>query len=67
MVYDGQYYKDLKYLNRDLKKVIVLDYNPQSLRQYSSNGIFLDKFDGNMEDKLLLETIPLLERKNDII
>lgn len=65
MCYDGQYYKDLKYLNRDLKKVVVLDYNEKTLRDFSNNGIFIDKFDGNMDDKLLLETIPLLERLAD--
>lgn len=44
MVYDGKYFKDLKYLNRDLKNVIVLDFNPDILRNYSTNAIFIDKF-----------------------
>lgn len=64
MVYDGSYFKDLKYLNRDLKNVVVLDCTPDSLRQYAPNGIFIDKFIGDKDDKLLLETIPFLERKS---
>jgi len=32
MVYDGTYFKDLSYLNRDLKNVIVVDFNPDCLR-----------------------------------
>ena len=61
MVYDGTYFKDLSYLNRDLKNVIVVDFNPDCLRQYASNAIFLDKFVGDKDDKQLTESIPFLE------
>lgn len=48
MVYDkGQHVKDLRYLNRDLSKVIVIDKNPEMLKYHTDNGIFLPKFEGD--------------------
>ena len=33
MVYkNGEYVKDLNYLNRDLKNVIVIDHNPKNVK-----------------------------------
>lgn len=34
MIYsNSSYYKDLKYLNRDLKRVVVIEKNPETLRE----------------------------------
>lgn len=61
MVYDkGQHVKDLKYLNRDLSKVIVIDKSPDFLKYHTDNGIFLNKFEGDQEDKELLRLLPFI-------
>ncbi|KRX00168.1 HAD-like domain [Pseudocohnilembus persalinus] len=62
MVYDkGQHVKDLRYLNRDLSKVIVIDKNPEMLKYHTDNGIFLPKFEGDQNDKELLRLLPFIQ------
>ncbi|EGR26971.1 mitochondrial translocase complex component, putative [Ichthyophthirius multifiliis] len=65
MVYDkGSYKKDLRYLNRDLRNVIVIDNDPERLpEQFRDNAIFLSTFDGSTDDNELVQTLPLLESK----
>ena len=53
--------KDLRYLNRDLKKVLVIEINPEKIAYQKENGIFLKEFTGNKEDKSLFELLPFLE------
>lgn len=61
MVYEGgRYIKDLKYLNRDLNKIIVIDHKPERLKHHTDNGIFLSEFDGDSSDQELLKLIPFL-------
>lgn len=51
MVYDkGQYVKDLRYLGRDLSRVIVIDSNPKRLKYQPENGIFISEFTGDESD-----------------
>jgi len=62
MVYeDGQYIKDLRYLNRDLNNVIVIDKNPEMLKHHTDNAIFLPEFLGDSEDGELLKLLPFLQ------
>lgn len=41
---EGRYIKDLSYLNRDLKNVIVIDHDSRNLGKYTQNGIILKDF-----------------------
>ncbi|BDD64244.1 mitochondrial inner membrane protein required for protein import [Monascus purpureus] len=58
---DGEYIKDLSYLNRDLSKVILIDTKEEHARLQPENAIVLDKWDGNPRDKTLVALIPFLE------
>lgn len=41
---DGKYIKDLSYLNRDLRRVVVIELDPSVLKYHSENGIYIPKF-----------------------
>ncbi|KAJ5735485.1 Mitochondrial import inner membrane translocase subunit tim50 [Penicillium malachiteum] len=58
---DGEYIKDLSYLNRDLSKVILLDTKEEHARLQPENAIVLDKWTGDAKDKTLVALIPFLE------
>jgi mitochondrial import inner membrane translocase subunit TIM50 len=58
----GSYIKDLKYLNRDLKKVIVIDRLKDNVRNQPENLILLPEFDGQKDDHELSKLVILLER-----
>ncbi|PWY91140.1 import inner membrane translocase subunit tim-50 mitochondrial precursor [Aspergillus heteromorphus CBS 117.55] len=58
---DGEYIKDLSYLNRDLSKVILIDTKEEHARLQPENAIVLDKWNGNPKDKTLVALIPFLE------
>ena len=53
--------KDLSYLGRDLKKVIMLDTNPKSFALQPENAIEMPKWTGNRDDTDLVGMIPFLE------
>lgn len=59
----NKYIKDLKYLNRPISRIVVVESNPERLVNYQDNGIFIEKFDGTKQDEVLRETLALLERK----
>lgn len=58
---DGEYVKDLSYLNRDLSKVILIDTVPGHAREQPENAIILPKWKGDSKDKSLVALIPFLE------
>ncbi|KAJ5487440.1 hypothetical protein N7530_001740 [Penicillium desertorum] len=58
---DGEYIKDLQYLNRDLSKVILIDTKEEHARHQPENAIILDKWTGDPKDKTLVALIPFLE------
>ncbi|CAG8336411.1 unnamed protein product [Penicillium salamii] len=58
---DGEYVKDLQYLNRDLSKVILIDTKEEHARFQPENAIVLDKWTGDPKDKTLVALIPFLE------
>ncbi|GFF86573.1 mitochondrial import inner membrane translocase subunit tim50 [Aspergillus lentulus] len=58
---DGEYIKDLSYLNRDLSKVILIDTKEEHARLQPENAIILDKWRGDPKDKNLVALIPFLE------
>ncbi|KAH9888372.1 NIF-domain-containing protein [Cubamyces lactineus] len=57
----GQPVKDLKYLNRDLSKVILLDTHPEHVSPNPENAIILPKWTGDPKDRGLISMIPFLE------
>ncbi|KAI8978264.1 HAD-like domain-containing protein [Trametes punicea] len=57
----GQPVKDLKYLNRDLSKVILLDTHPEHVAPNPENAIILPKWTGDPKDRGLIAMIPFLE------
>lgn len=46
----GEFVKDLRYLNRDLKKVIAIDRRPENVKNQPENTIILSEFTGSEED-----------------
>jgi len=63
----GEYIKDLSYLNRDLKKVIIIDKDPRYLKKQPNNAIYLSEFKGDMADNELYELLPFLECKKGFL
>ena len=47
---DGRYIKDLSYLNRDPKNIIVIEKDPKLLGKYTANGIVLKEYEGGDQD-----------------
>ncbi|CAM1504880.1 Fc.00g024710.m01.CDS01 [Cosmosporella sp. VM-42] len=58
---DGEVVKDLSYLNRDLSKVIIIDSDARHIRKQPENGIVLEPWKGDPNDKELVGLIPFLE------
>ena len=60
---NGKYIKDLTYLNRPLKEVIYIDFEDESVDFHKENAILISKFEGDLDDRGLIDLIPFLERK----
>lgn len=58
---NGEYIKDLSYLNRDPSKVIIIDTDPSHVKLQPENAIVLPKWKGEPGDKGLVSMIPFLE------
>ncbi|KAI9659101.1 MAG: mitochondrial inner membrane protein required for protein import [Bathelium mastoideum] len=58
---NGEYIKDLSYLNRDLSKTIIIDTNASHVRQQPENAIVLPPWTGSSTDHELVSLIPFLE------
>ncbi len=46
----GEFIKDLRYLNRDLRKVVVVDRRIENVKNQPENTIIIPEFDGSDED-----------------
>lgn len=57
----GRYIKDLNYINRDLKNVIVIDYDPLNVKYHPNNVIVLPEFSGDGTDRELVLSIVFLK------
>ena len=60
----GEYVKDLSYLNRDLKKTLIVDTKAGHVRNQPENAIVLPKWSGEPKDEHtgdLVALIPFLE------
>lgn len=60
---DGHHVKNLDNLNRDLKKVIVIDWDPNSTKLHPENTFHVERWSGNDDDLTLLELVSFLKSK----
>ncbi|KAI4212900.1 MAG: hypothetical protein LQ351_004425 [Letrouitia transgressa] len=58
---NGEYIKDLSYLNRPLNKVILLDTVPSHGKLQPENSVILKKWTGDPQDNELVSMIPFFE------
>ena len=58
---DGHHKKDLSALNRDLKKVIVVDWNENVVDCNRENALLLQKWEGDNADRALIGLAQLLQ------
>mmetsp|Transcript_524 Transcript_524/g.1045 ORF Transcript_524/g.1045 Transcript_524/m.1045 type:complete len:385 (-) Transcript_524:289-1443(-) len=65
---NGQHIKDLSYLNRDLRHVVIVDTNPVSYSYQPLNAIGIKPWHDDLDDAELLNLVPFLEAvvKEDI-
>ncbi|KAK0413820.1 hypothetical protein QR680_007009 [Steinernema hermaphroditum] len=57
----GAHVKDLSRLNRDLSKVIYIDFDPQSYQLNPENVLRVPKWEGDMNDTTLVDLAELLK------
>nr|CAB3266965.1 mitochondrial import inner membrane translocase subunit TIM50-like [Phallusia mammillata] len=57
---DPYYQKDLRYLNRDLSKVIIVDCDKRAFEKQPENGLCLEKWDGSTNDSTLFDLASFL-------
>jgi import inner membrane translocase subunit TIM50 len=60
---NGKYIKDLSYMNRPAKDIIYVDFSDEFVDFHKENAIILKKFEGEHEDRDLIDLIPFLDRK----
>uniref|UniRef100_A0AC34GTN9 Mitochondrial import inner membrane translocase subunit TIM50 n=1 Tax=Panagrolaimus sp. ES5 TaxID=591445 RepID=A0AC34GTN9_9BILA len=58
---NGHHVKDLNKLNRDLEKVIYIDFDPKSFQLNPENVLRVPKWEGNMDDTALVDLAELLK------
>ncbi|EDV24027.1 uncharacterized protein TRIADDRAFT_26300, partial [Trichoplax adhaerens] len=57
---NGHHIKDMSALNRDLSKVIVVDWDRNATKLNESNAVHLKRWDGDPSDTTLFDLIPFL-------
>lgn len=60
---DGHHVKNLDNLNRDLSKVIVVDWNPNSTKMHPENTLNIERWEGKDDDLQLLDLVAFLKSK----
>nr|CAH0099482.1 unnamed protein product [Daphnia galeata] len=58
---DGHHVKDLDCINRDPSKVILLDWNTQSVKSHPRNALKIKEWKGNDDDRTLVDLALLLK------
>jgi len=61
---NGRYVKDLRFLNRNLKGVIVIDFDPENVKATPNNAVIIPEYTGDVKDRELMNLIPFLKGKN---
>lgn len=63
---DGHHVKNLDNLNRDLTKVIVVDWDANSTKLHPQNTFVIPRWSGNNDDTTLLDLVAFLKSKKSI-
>lgn len=63
LLHHGKYIKDLSYLNRPIQEVVYIDFTDEVVEYHKDNCIKLKLFEGDVDDRELIDIIPFLERK----
>ncbi len=58
---DGHYVKDLSYMNRDVNKIVVLEVDDEKVGYHRDNVIKLPLWEGDKDDRALVDLLPFLE------
>lgn len=58
---DGHHVKNLDNLNRDLNKVIVIDWDPNSTKLHPNNTLNIPRWSGNDDDTTLYDLVSFLK------
>jgi Dullard-like phosphatase family protein len=58
---NGKYVKDLSYLNRDLRHVVILDTNPDSYSHQPLNAVPVKPWRDDADDTELIDLVPFIE------
>lgn len=64
---DGHHVKNLDNLNRDLKRVIVIDWDPNSTKMHPENTLNISRWKGNDDDTTLFDLVAFLKSKFVVI
>jgi len=58
---NGEYIKDLSYMNRPVKEMVYIDFQDVSVPYHKDNLLILPKWEGDHMDRELYDIMPFLE------
>jgi len=62
---DGSYVKDLSYMNREIKNIVVVEFDDEKVKYHKDNVIVIPYWDGDKDDRELIDLLPFLEHLSD--
>jgi import inner membrane translocase subunit TIM50 len=58
---NSKWVKDISILNRDLRRVLVVDKDSEGFSMYPDNGIVIPEWNGDENDRALFDTIAFID------